>query len=164
MFGFARKPAHVEVGPDALQAMLRDGAAMIVDVREPDEFAAGHIPGAHNLPLSRFDPAQLPDPGGNRLILSCAGGKRSATVGALRSTLRRPSHSRIPRPARCASTLRAVVREIASCSQSSASVPSSLPGSSPENRSIAWLVAALKVWFCRDILRAFPGGRYFNLS
>lgn len=78
MFGFARKPAHVEVGPDALQAMLRDGAAMIVDVREPDEFAAGHIPGAHNLPLSRFDPVQLPDPGGNRLILSCAGGKRSA--------------------------------------------------------------------------------------
>lgn len=78
MFGFARKPAHVEVGPDALQGMLRDGAAMIVDVREPDEFAAGHIPGAHNLPLSRFDPAQLPDPGGKRLILSCAGGRRSA--------------------------------------------------------------------------------------
>jgi NADPH-dependent 2,4-dienoyl-CoA reductase/sulfur reductase-like enzyme/rhodanese-related sulfurtransferase len=30
------------------------GAAQLVDVREPDEFAAGHIPGARNLPLSQL--------------------------------------------------------------------------------------------------------------
>lgn len=29
-------------------------APRIVDVREPDEFASGHIPGAENLPLSLF--------------------------------------------------------------------------------------------------------------
>jgi NADPH-dependent 2,4-dienoyl-CoA reductase/sulfur reductase-like enzyme/rhodanese-related sulfurtransferase len=29
-------------------------AAQLVDVREPDEFAAGHIPGARNLPLSQL--------------------------------------------------------------------------------------------------------------
>ena len=78
MFGLGRKPAHQEIGPTTLEAMLRDGSAIVVDVREPDEFAAGHIPGARNLPLSRFDPAALPDSGDKTLILSCAGGKRSA--------------------------------------------------------------------------------------
>lgn len=78
MFGFSRKPAHREVSPAELDALLRQQAAIIVDVREPDEFAAGHIPGASNLPLSRFDPAALPAAAGKTLILSCAGGKRSA--------------------------------------------------------------------------------------
>ncbi|MBX3593353.1 rhodanese-like domain-containing protein [Sphingomonas sp.] len=78
MFGFGSKPAHAEIGPHELDAMLRDGAATVIDVREVDEFAAGHIPGAINVPLSRFDPAALPDAGGRRRILNCAGGKRSA--------------------------------------------------------------------------------------
>lgn len=78
MFGFSRKPAHRDVSPVELQALLREGTAIVVDVREPNEFAAGHIPGAQNVPLSRFDPAALPDAGGKTLILSCAGGKRSA--------------------------------------------------------------------------------------
>lgn len=78
MFGLTRKPAHKEVNAQELSAMLRDGAALVVDVREPGEFAGGHIPGAVNLPLSRFSPAALPDPGDKTLVLSCAGGKRSA--------------------------------------------------------------------------------------
>jgi rhodanese-related sulfurtransferase len=43
-----------------------------------DEFAAGHIPGAINLPLSAFRASQLPDPDGKLLVLSCAAGRRSA--------------------------------------------------------------------------------------
>ncbi|OYY91004.1 MAG: sulfurtransferase [Sphingomonas sp. 28-66-16] len=78
MFGFSRKPATHELTPTALQAMLRDDTAIVVDVREPDEFAAGHVPGARNLPLSRFDPASLPAAEGKTLVLSCAGGRRSA--------------------------------------------------------------------------------------
>jgi rhodanese-related sulfurtransferase len=78
VFGFSRKPAHRVVSPVELQSLLRAGTATVVDVREPNEFAAGHIPEAHNLPLSRFDPAALPVAAGKTLILSCAGGKRSA--------------------------------------------------------------------------------------
>jgi len=61
-----------------LKAMLDAGAATVVDVREPGEFAAGHIAGAVNLPLSRFDPGLLPAAGARTLVLNCAGGKRSA--------------------------------------------------------------------------------------
>lgn len=57
--------------------MLADGSALLVDVREPDEFAAGHIAGAISLPLSRFSPDQVPHPAGKTVVLQCAGGKRS---------------------------------------------------------------------------------------
>ena len=33
---------------------LGTGEQLVVDVREPDEFAAGHVPGAINLPLSQL--------------------------------------------------------------------------------------------------------------
>ncbi len=78
MFGLARKADPRDISPPRLQAMLAAGEALLIDVREPHEFAAAHIAGALNLPLSRFDPAALPDPDGRRLILSCAAGGRSA--------------------------------------------------------------------------------------
>jgi rhodanese-related sulfurtransferase len=36
---------------------------MVIDVREVDEFAAGHIPGAINMPLSTFQPVQAAEAG-----------------------------------------------------------------------------------------------------
>jgi rhodanese-related sulfurtransferase len=77
MFGFGKGSAHQEVTAQELDSLLRAGEALVVDVREPDEFAAGHIPGAINLPLSTFQASQLPHPAGKRLILNCLGGKRS---------------------------------------------------------------------------------------
>jgi rhodanese-related sulfurtransferase len=41
----------------------RGDRAVVVDVREVDEFAAGHIPGSINMPLSTFQPGRLPDSG-----------------------------------------------------------------------------------------------------
>lgn len=72
------KPEHPEVTALQLDALLRAGEAVVVDVREAAEFAAGHIPGAINLPLSVFQPSALPHPAGKKLILTCLGGKRSA--------------------------------------------------------------------------------------
>lgn len=77
MFGFGRAK-HKEVNAEQLAAMIRSGGALVVDVREADEFAAGHIPGALNMPLSGFRPSQLPDPQGKTLVLNCAAGRRSA--------------------------------------------------------------------------------------
>lgn len=78
MFGFGKKPDHQDITPEALQAMLVAGTVMLVDVREPNEFAAEHIAGAVNYPLSAFDPADLPAADGRTVVLQCAGGKRSA--------------------------------------------------------------------------------------
>ncbi len=61
---------------DDVKAGLADGSIALVDVREPHEFEAGHIPGAVLLPLSVFDPALLPSDG-RRIVLSCRSGKRS---------------------------------------------------------------------------------------
>jgi len=76
MFGFGGK-AHKEISPSALRALLESGSALVVDVREAGEFAAGHIEGAVNVPLSGFSPAAVPDAGGRTVVLQCAGGKRS---------------------------------------------------------------------------------------
>ena len=50
----------------------------IIDVRTPDEFSAGHIPGAINRPLSTFRASELPASAGKVLVLNCAAGRRSA--------------------------------------------------------------------------------------
>ena len=62
---------------DDIRQGLADGSILIVDVREPHEFAAGHIPGSISRPLSQFDPADLPNEPGKRLVMSCAAGVRS---------------------------------------------------------------------------------------
>lgn len=62
---------------DAVQTGLADNSILLVDVREPHEFAAGHIPGSVSLPLSQFDPGSIPDEPGKRVVFSCAAGVRS---------------------------------------------------------------------------------------
>jgi len=51
---------------------------LLVDVREPAEFAAERIHGALNFPLSTFDPSALPSSADKALIFQCGSGKRSA--------------------------------------------------------------------------------------
>ena len=43
-----------------LEAYRRTENALLVDVREAEEYAAGHIPGAVNVPLSTIAEADLP--------------------------------------------------------------------------------------------------------
>ncbi len=64
-----------------LKAGLNDGAILLVDVREAEEYAAGHIAGALFNPLSAFDPASLPTPGaGQKVVIYCRSGRRSVTA------------------------------------------------------------------------------------
>lgn len=59
-------------------ASLRTAGAFMLDVREPDEWAAGHIPGATLIPLGQL-PGRLAEVPRDRLIVTvCRSGNRSA--------------------------------------------------------------------------------------
>ena len=72
----------VDLDIDDVKEGLASGAIVLVDVREPHEFAAGHIPGSVSHPLSTFDPEELRALEG-RIVFSCAAGVRSARAVAL---------------------------------------------------------------------------------
>jgi rhodanese-related sulfurtransferase len=69
--------AIVDLDVATVRNGVEGGRFMLIDVREPHEFAARRIDGAVNRPLSRFDPADLPDAGDKTLVFMCAGGVRS---------------------------------------------------------------------------------------
>ena len=63
---------------NAVQLMNRE-RAVVVDVCEPEEFAAGHVVGAKNVPVGQFE-QRLPEAVKNKtvpLILVCASGGRA---------------------------------------------------------------------------------------
>lgn len=62
---FDQRDSLEPISRDELQSRLRDGTVTVLDVRPPDEYALGHVPGAVNVPLgeletrlSTLDPAQ----------------------------------------------------------------------------------------------------------
>ena len=59
-------------------AALRDDGALIVDVREPDEWAAGHIPGATLIPLGELPSRQGELARDQPIVVVCRSGNRSA--------------------------------------------------------------------------------------
>lgn len=74
---FAAIPGLIDVTPEDLHRRLMNGAVHLIDVREPSEFADGHIPGAILRPMAHLTPADLcHDPG--RIVLYCRSGRRSA--------------------------------------------------------------------------------------
>lgn len=78
-------PTHdpvVEIDAATLRQWIEQGRAVVVDVREPDEHARERIPGSRLVPLSRFDPAQVPAPPDANVVLHCKGGVRSAQAAA----------------------------------------------------------------------------------
>jgi sulfur-carrier protein adenylyltransferase/sulfurtransferase len=68
-----------EVDPGAVREQVGNGA-VIVDVREPEEWSAGHIPGAIHVPKSYLESrieGAVPDRA-DHVVLYCASGSRSA--------------------------------------------------------------------------------------
>ena len=61
---------------------LKDDAIVLIDVREPAEYAAERIRGALLFPLSTFDPRALPDCGKRTIVFQCGSGVRSARAVA----------------------------------------------------------------------------------
>ncbi|MBW1641038.1 rhodanese-like domain-containing protein [Microbacterium resistens] len=55
----------------------------LIDVRERDEFAQGHIPGAVNIPMSELRDRQHELPDGAMNVVCLAGGRSARVVQAL---------------------------------------------------------------------------------
>ncbi|MBC8158078.1 MAG: rhodanese-like domain-containing protein [Rhodospirillales bacterium] len=74
------------VDPITLKQWIDQGDAVLVDVREDEEYADEHIAMAHHLPLSSFDPAKIPGHKGRVVVYHCASGRRTAHFGAQLTT------------------------------------------------------------------------------
>ncbi len=75
--------SHPSVDVETLLGVLDGDTAYLVDVREPDEYAAWHIPGAHLIPLGELADRVDELPRDRRLITVCAKGQRAAEGAAL---------------------------------------------------------------------------------
>ena len=64
---------------DAVAMIEQETGYIILDVRRPDEFAAGHIPNAINVPNETIGTAEIPElPDKDQLIMVyCRSGRRS---------------------------------------------------------------------------------------
>lgn len=75
MFGFMKNPNQIDC-PQARQ-MVSQGA-QLVDVRSPQEFAQGAIPGSKNIPLQTIQMAKEALDASKPVIVYCVSGARSS--------------------------------------------------------------------------------------
>lgn len=57
--------------------LLEENQAILIDVREKDEYEAQHIPNSLLIPLSKISYSRLPDSNGKTIIIHCKSGRRS---------------------------------------------------------------------------------------
>jgi rhodanese-related sulfurtransferase len=68
-----------EIDIDRLAEAVRDGA-VVVDVREPGEYLAGHVPGAVLIPMGQLPGRMAELDRRAPVYVVCASGNRSATM------------------------------------------------------------------------------------
>jgi rhodanese-related sulfurtransferase len=68
-----------KLAPGELQELLqrKPGAIVLLDIREPEEYAEGHIRGAVNTPLTSFDRISPQLLQGKRIVIYCTTGARN---------------------------------------------------------------------------------------
>ncbi|KPH21577.1 MULTISPECIES: rhodanese-like domain-containing protein [Rhodococcus] len=80
-----------ELEPSAAAALLADSAAILIDVREDDEWAAGHAPDAVHVRLGDLDPSAYPTE--QTVIVVCRSGARSSNAVAALTDAGRTAHN-----------------------------------------------------------------------
>jgi phage shock protein E len=71
------------IEPQAYLAQFSDQPHLLLDVRTPQEFASGHIPGAVNISLQTLEARLSELPTDRPIVIYCRSGNRSATAGNL---------------------------------------------------------------------------------
>jgi rhodanese-related sulfurtransferase len=75
-----------EVDPEEAASLIASGAYLL-DVREPEEWEAGHAPDAHHIPLGDLEARYKELPADQTIVCVCRGGGRSARAAAALSTV-----------------------------------------------------------------------------
>lgn len=79
MAGFDHGGRVRDLTPQEVALGVKEGRVLLVDIREPNETAVERFPGAVEIPMSSFDPADL-KPQGRQVVLTCRSGNRSARL------------------------------------------------------------------------------------
>ncbi len=83
------------ISADELASRIQAGSApLVLDVRTPDEYARGHIPGAINVPHGELAIriAELPVTKSEEIVVHCQSGRRAQLA---ETTLREAGHSNV---------------------------------------------------------------------
>ena len=80
-----------DVDPTAARQLIDGGTATLLDVREDDEWSAGHAQSAVHLPLGKLNPADCPT--GRTLVVVCRSGGRSGKAAAALAAAGLPVHN-----------------------------------------------------------------------
>lgn len=89
------EPSAEPIAPEQLVERLELGAPpMILDVRTPEEYERGHIPGAVNIPHDQLAArlAELPQDRSEEIVVHCQSGRRA---GAADGTLRANGYTNV---------------------------------------------------------------------
>lgn len=83
---------YASVRPAAVGALLDEGAVLL-DVREPDEWRTGHAPKARHIPLGQLADRAGELPAGRVVVTVCRSGMRSARAASLLAGQGRQVHN-----------------------------------------------------------------------
>jgi rhodanese-related sulfurtransferase len=95
MFGFGKSKSTVDLTPGEAWDLASRGEILLVDVREANEWAAGHVPGALHAPLSNLAATIAEIPTDKRVVFYCQMGGRSAKAVDLARSLGLPIDSHV---------------------------------------------------------------------
>jgi rhodanese-related sulfurtransferase len=81
-----------QIEPRRAAELIEQGAA-VIDVRDPDEYEAGHIAGARHVPLERLGAETAGADGSRPIVFYCRSGDRSSTAADAFAASGRDAHS-----------------------------------------------------------------------
>ncbi len=81
----SKSAKFTNVGPQEAERMIKKEDVLILDVRTPREFYAGHIKGAHLIPISQLQGRlnEIEDYRGKNILIYCRSGNRSTVAGQI---------------------------------------------------------------------------------
>ncbi len=68
----------IPLTPDKTAELLKQGRAVLIDIREPDEFARRHVKGALSRPVVSLEAASLQGASDRTVVFTCRSGMRTA--------------------------------------------------------------------------------------